>query len=276
MQTVTFTCETITPMFLNGAYGDNPELRAPSIKGALRFWWRAMNGHLTLEKLKNTEGVLFGNTERRSSFSMKIVEKEPLRIKSEFVLPHKERSFTKQAIQVGQKFDIVFYCPKDATTQLIKNLFPLCCALGGFGGRSRRGFGGIKITNGQYPVTLEAILQLLNELVPQKFILKDNAIHYLATQRHEYPYIEKIEIGRANSNLTRKIGQATHEMNGIAGKYHYSRAVGSASPRFSTPIYVSALETRNGLQSIVVTLHTPNVDKQIVQIQEQLKSKILI
>jgi len=34
-------------MFLAGADGVTPELRAPSIKGAMRFWWRACNGHLS-------------------------------------------------------------------------------------------------------------------------------------------------------------------------------------------------------------------------------------
>ena len=55
MHSITFTCETSTPMFLSGADGVTPELRAPSIKGALRFWWRAMNGHLSLEELKRRE-----------------------------------------------------------------------------------------------------------------------------------------------------------------------------------------------------------------------------
>ncbi|MBK8563977.1 MAG: type III-B CRISPR module RAMP protein Cmr1 [Saprospiraceae bacterium] len=38
MKTITFTCKTITPMFLNGADGQTPELRPSSIKGVLRYW----------------------------------------------------------------------------------------------------------------------------------------------------------------------------------------------------------------------------------------------
>jgi len=53
-------------MFLSGADGQTPELRPPSIKGALRFWWRAMNGHLSLEELKKKEDEIFGGTEGRS------------------------------------------------------------------------------------------------------------------------------------------------------------------------------------------------------------------
>ncbi|WP_124398070.1 type III-B CRISPR module RAMP protein Cmr1 [Thermaurantimonas aggregans] len=60
MKTITFTCETITPMFLSGADQRVPELRPPSIKGALRFWWRAMNGHLSLEELKQKKARFLG------------------------------------------------------------------------------------------------------------------------------------------------------------------------------------------------------------------------
>ena len=73
MHKITFECETITPMFLSGADGATPELRPPSIKGALRFWWRAMNGHLSLPELKRIEGEIFGDTGRRSG----IVIREP-------------------------------------------------------------------------------------------------------------------------------------------------------------------------------------------------------
>ncbi|WP_345894648.1 type III-B CRISPR module RAMP protein Cmr1 [Phaeodactylibacter xiamenensis] len=51
MESITFHCKVITPMFLAGADGQTPELRAPSIKGAMRFWWRALNGHLGVEEM---------------------------------------------------------------------------------------------------------------------------------------------------------------------------------------------------------------------------------
>lgn len=80
METITFHCKVITPMFLAGADGQTPELRAPSIKGAMRFWWRALNGHLVekkdgkwdYSKLKEKEGAIFGGTTRKSSFDILI------------------------------------------------------------------------------------------------------------------------------------------------------------------------------------------------------------
>ena len=39
----TYRCELLTPMIMSGADQSVAELRAPSIKGALRWWWRALN-----------------------------------------------------------------------------------------------------------------------------------------------------------------------------------------------------------------------------------------
>jgi CRISPR-associated protein Cmr1 len=75
MKSVTFNCEVITPMFLAGADGHTPELRPPSIKGAMRFWWRAMKGDLPLDKLRKEESRIFGASDEnigRSKFSVRV------------------------------------------------------------------------------------------------------------------------------------------------------------------------------------------------------------
>ncbi|MDW8345848.1 MAG: type III-B CRISPR module RAMP protein Cmr1 [Bacteroidia bacterium] len=71
MKKVIFSFETVTPMFLGGADMNTPEIRVPAIKGALRFWWRAMNAHLVQKKndkwdysvLKQYETAIFGGTD---------------------------------------------------------------------------------------------------------------------------------------------------------------------------------------------------------------------
>jgi len=59
-----------TPMFLAGADQKKAELRIPSLKGALRFWWRAlawerMDGDLG--KIRRAEERLFGSSETGQS-----------------------------------------------------------------------------------------------------------------------------------------------------------------------------------------------------------------
>jgi len=67
MTTLTATFRIVTPMFLSGADQTKAELRAASIKGALRFWWRALQwGEFAAKQdpigeLQKAEAELFGS-----------------------------------------------------------------------------------------------------------------------------------------------------------------------------------------------------------------------
>ncbi len=64
-----FHVRAITPWFLSGPHRGRPELRAPSVRGALRFWFRAGMGAAGVtdpERLHRLEAALFGDTERAS------------------------------------------------------------------------------------------------------------------------------------------------------------------------------------------------------------------
>jgi len=154
MNKIIFKCQSITPMFLGGADGE-PDLRPPSIKGAMRYWWRAMHGHLTIEKLKEKESHIFGNTEQRSKVILRCKTSERLR----------EKQFTKGA---GMGIDYLFYAMDMGANKrhyfddinfevILKSkdkgmlreaayAFWLLANLGGIGSRSRRGGGSFVIT----------------------------------------------------------------------------------------------------------------------------------
>lgn len=154
METITFTCETITPMFLSGADGTTPELRPPSIKGALRFWWRAMNGDLELEELKKQEDELFGGTEGRSKVLIRVKMLDKL-ISRKSIKSLRNQSLTymtygaeeRSYFDVGTKFQIIFTIREHNTEkyliikQELKKSFSLLTHLGGLGAKSRNGFG---------------------------------------------------------------------------------------------------------------------------------------
>ena len=72
MNTIIFECESVTPMFMFGADGKTPELRPASIKGVMRFWWRAIHGNDDIEKLKYDESDIFGSTNGRSKVNIRI------------------------------------------------------------------------------------------------------------------------------------------------------------------------------------------------------------
>ncbi|MEA5402997.1 type III-B CRISPR module RAMP protein Cmr1 [Arcicella sp. DC2W] len=160
MQTITFTCEVITPMFLAGADGTTPELRPASIKGALRFWWRAMNGHLPIDEMRKLEGEIFGSTQQRSKIIIRtelITPKYDNINKSETLhgrdyLMYSVFMNEKKAITSGSFKVVLSSIDKEALLEATY-CFWLLSNIGALGTRSRRGCGRFIIqtyTNNKY------------------------------------------------------------------------------------------------------------------------------
>lgn len=319
MQTITFTCETITPMFLSGADGTTPELRAPSIKGALRFWWRAMNGHLGLNDMKKVEGEIFGDTKQRS----KVIIREPQEIDGgythliydgksiAFMLPHKPAPHLRSSAKcfpIKSKFQIKLSLTKDVKLHLtngseyvftftnLSNLFKTICVLGGFGKRSRRAFGSVKITKTKIdnedwqPYLMPTTLTEIQKLIGSRFTI--NATLITASNGvGNYPYIKTIEFGTISSDITKKVINDSHlvketELRRCDREKDYKRnnkpnsrfdnAIGNGG-RFASPIFVSTIETTEGLKSIITTLNAvPNggFDEKHEKLQIEYKIKL--
>lgn len=305
MESIIFECEVITPMFLSGADGQTPELRPPSIKGALRFWWRAMNGHLSLRELKEREGRIFGSTDcGRSQFIIGI-EKNMVwdgRFKAN-PLPHKQRSWTIPAFEPNQTFAIRLMMREKVvdkngkvifTFEQLKNLFVLTSILGGLGKRVRRGFGSFQILRARQnseplkPISIPFTLRDIVKLLPNFHLVGNSKIVSKSQKRNDYPYIKEIEIGSPNTNVLKKIGETTHRTKATNSRaYELSLGTGSIfvfeggkkkKYRLASPIFVSVIKTDKGLQSIITTLNTvPPKDRHKVntRLQDDFKEAIL-
>lgn len=302
MQTITFTCETITPMFLAGADGTTPELRAPSIKGALRFWWRAMNGHLSLAELQKKETEIFGGSYKNEEGkevalrSKVIIQIQQIVFKPIFseLVPHKP--FMKQnAIPRHTKFEVILRLTKnkDLNIEQLESLFILTTLLGGFGKRARRGMGSVIISkikkDGKdvpvfdMPSKLDAILEKIN-LLNTNFQKSHDKYGFecivpKTSKNQAYPYIKQIHLGRPQSGLELKISKATHETSQEAGR-DYGNAMGKImGGRFASPIYTSIMQNKQKQTfPIIVTLNTVPDNKGShfdPNVQEDFKSKIL-
>jgi len=148
------TLETVTPLFLAGADPRGaPELRAASVRGALRFWLRALLGGVIgdapdrLDELRKAESAVFGSTDTGASAVIVRVtgeeQAQPFR-----PLPHSQsKTFTAQGIAPSKALTITLaprpphrHIPEAALGPLV--MFIL---LGGMGKRSRRGFGSVVI-----------------------------------------------------------------------------------------------------------------------------------
>lgn len=236
MEVITFTCTTITPLFMAGADGSTPELRAPGIKWALRFWWRALNGHLAIDSqirdkkiisagLRDQEATIFGGAGanqsdgQRSSFTLQV---KPIRVNesaAEKLVPHKEKGFTAKAF-VNTSFEVIVRLLEDysieATVQEQRQkifdrerllaLVQLTFLLGGLGRRSRRGMGSVKLESinssitGNIPVaptSLEGIYDLVKKLSSHYTLQAGSRIQNAYSGRMEkYPWIVQIELGK--------------------------------------------------------------------------------
>lgn len=70
-----FACTVLTPMFLSGVDQTTCEFRAPSLRGVMRYWYRALlggKGVTDLDELKTQESAVFGSTEAASPVKVRI------------------------------------------------------------------------------------------------------------------------------------------------------------------------------------------------------------
>jgi len=136
MKNISFECEIITPMFLGGADGRTPDLRPPSIKGALRFWWRAMNGYLPIDDiimsdgeikkgLRTQEAEIFGSgghDANRSGVIIRTTHPELSQVKTAFPKANISVS-AKGKLQSVNLLEYLAYGTYDWDKQLKKNIF---------------------------------------------------------------------------------------------------------------------------------------------------------
>ena len=263
MSTLRFDVETISPMFLRGADGETPELRPPSFKGLLRYWWRAAKV-LPVNELHEQEGRIFGSAAgdegRRSTVTIRLDKRGSLSYSNYQPVPH--RGFRLSAFDPGQRFSIVLHrlphCP--ISLDELRHTMMVALALGGVGFRSRRGFGALRIRaiNGEAyntPAFLkDSVLPSLQALNPD-FAHKDSAIQYTGSETPSYPWIRRAE--RTNEYFPmdrvqvalRNISQATHD--------HDSQFTGSPRPRFASPEYVTVQGSKSWGWGIITSLHLP-------------------
>lgn len=175
--------QVVTPLFCSGSNPDSPELRLPSFKGVLRYWWRALawsqyDGQLG--RIQQKENALFGSAESgRSRVSMKLDRasklssvsiKEVLTVSPENKQPPvgegarylgygvmEAFGSRKRKTQAGQLTRACLRAPIDFAVsmqsrtldeeqlQSLTNALIALGTLGGMGAKSRKGYGSLVI-----------------------------------------------------------------------------------------------------------------------------------
>ncbi len=169
------TYRIVTPMFIGDAEQKASGISPQSVKGALRFWWRALmwgkirtnerfnTDNLALKELHKQEAELFGSTPDEKTqiggqgrFSLRVdFTQEPKTIRvndiqgaglSYFLGIGLSRESTRCALAAGQTFQVnlTYFDLKDHQANLIKALM-LFGLVGGLGSRARKGWGSVTL-----------------------------------------------------------------------------------------------------------------------------------
>lgn len=172
MEKFSVTLKTITPLFLGGADpNEKAELRPPSIKGAMRFWYRAID-----PEYKEWEDKIFGSTEqgqgvffirlknykqgangfKKSDYDLLTTDSGknskngiiylgfPLETGDNRRNNYQQRKFIKAGEIID--FDLIFReKPDEKIRKAILGSLWLLGHIGGLGSRSRRGFGTVAL-----------------------------------------------------------------------------------------------------------------------------------
>jgi len=163
---ITLTLETVTPMFLSGADPrGEPELRAPALRGAMRYWLRALTGAAGEQTMRRCEEYLFGAVGEQAAAGAVSLRLLPMANLSSqpyseltkdkpgtaylwFAARRTQRESERSAI-LPTKFDFVMSFPR--SKQPVQDLEQaaavlwLLTRLGGIGARSRRFAGGVQV-----------------------------------------------------------------------------------------------------------------------------------
>ena len=193
MQVIEAEYTIVTPMFIGGGdKNDAPEIRPPSVKGALRFWWRALQWgaclnennqdvSAALKALHEQEALLFGAAAKEDAYgqgkvllkvkagalrtSIKNTPNQPARPSGQTYLLgqglyHHNQHDLRASITADQSFKVVLKLQDDVDATSLQNALLVFGLLGGLGSRARKGWGSVAIKALTYTNTEKQVEQI--------------------------------------------------------------------------------------------------------------------
>lgn len=164
------TFRVVTPLFLGGADQQRGELRAASFKGALAFWWRALQNVTDPVELRSREADLFGGSEvGRSRVRLDLIQEPGFSFKDPGTLdlsaglgylagqglaklhPERPGSWTNSRgfVVPGSRFVVRAVLEQSRQEEIefrsLLDSFRALAIFGGLGSRARRGFGSLRL-----------------------------------------------------------------------------------------------------------------------------------
>ena len=182
---ITIDVRTITPLFIAGADQrriKNEGLRAPSLKGLLRWWFRAIMGGMvaSIDHLRELENQIFGSTDQKSRIRIvSTVMSDPSSIEIPKSLEYLWFSIKLQGRQQyyppNTKFRIDIVSLDKESLKVVLGCLWAVVYLGGIGNRMRRGAGSLTVDNIKIRVNTEEYTPY--DFIPYKFVFNGKSIN---------------------------------------------------------------------------------------------------
>lgn len=267
---LTVTLETVTPLFLGGANPqDEPELRVPSFRGALRYWLRAALGGVIGDKdfnfntLHELESAVFGSTDHGSPIRLRLrCPNGELRKDDASILPHitGRGAGRRKAFAADQKFDLIMSQDGnhgEDVWNVACSALMLALTFGGVGLRSRRGYGTLRVDNSSnselvwpFPQSFDKwkdhVKRVVDSSVGSVKQLCDRkgkkVLNSPPNGPTQYPCANKESLIRL---CNRRMGTPEEAVVVFMRAVPKHPALGGISPRQSSPLWVRPIKTGN-------------------------------
>jgi len=278
-----YECEVITPMFLRGGDNKTCDIRPPAIKGAMRFWFRALIGNIPENKIRTMEKILFGGingegsqTGQRSPFSIHVkIPGEKIETISVSPTPHKGPKGERDAVKPGVVFTVELFVLNNKTVwanggelsnekilEIIGCIFEQTAIFGGLGMRSRRGFGAFKITKKNGKVfSMNQVLQTFEEAKDSTKGNHQTAYeeHWVGKKKFDNPFDLVCFVGAKSHEIRKKYGNGCNNSLGTGGEH-----------RLASPVIVSAIPvTGSEKLRLIMTCICSQETSRGIQIQDE-------
>uniref|UniRef100_A6VYS7 CRISPR-associated RAMP protein, Cmr1 family n=1 Tax=Marinomonas sp. (strain MWYL1) TaxID=400668 RepID=A6VYS7_MARMS len=218
----TYNCTLVTPMYGGGVEAGKVDtempIRASSIRGQLRFWWRIACGPFDSTKgMFDKEAAIWGGIgdegAKASQVEIKVQSKSVMDndlVKSnkyyegiKYVFGSASINGTVDWLKDGFNFTLFVRCD-DAVKKDVEEALRWWSSFGGIGGRTRRGFGAVSIENVELINNEHDVFKRTDAESPRLIFSNKTYSHASAawkyTSERLFEFRQKPGIGRNNSS----------------------------------------------------------------------------
>lgn len=237
METRTVKIKLLSPCFCGGADQNEPEIRAPSIRGHLRRWHTQLYSEANMKQIWGSVGGNAGS----SKIQLRV---EPFvqKPKNLPLLPHKQQGAgTRQGISAGT-FDVLISSRDPVALDKAENALKIWSLLGALGTRANRAAGSV------WP----------KQDAPKNAMELRRQLQTLGFKKGEIRVSKEF----GNADLLRKKASDTLSIPHLFG---------SANPRRESPLKIKMIEFPDGLHLLFFAEQNGVIDSALQELQKKGK-----